>query len=112
MLRVYSLTTIMRPSLALFTALVITPLATFSADSSAGTVLVKDKVAQAVIVTGDAAPAVSRVAAQDLQWHIEQASGVRLPIVTTEEAEKVPGTTARLVIGGGTLAEKLRVRVQ
>jgi hypothetical protein len=111
-LRVYSLTTIMRSSLALFTALAIAPLAAFSADQAGGTVLVKDNAARAVIVTGDAAPAVSRVAAQDLQWHIEQASGVRLPIVTTEEAEKAPDSTARLLIGGGTLAEKLGVRVQ
>ena len=41
-LRVYSLTSTMRSSLALFTALVIAPLAAFSADKSGGTVLVKE----------------------------------------------------------------------
>ena len=70
-------------------------------NESAGTVLVKDGVARAVIVPGDAAPEVARVAAQDFQWHIEQASGVRLPIVMTEKAEQTPAETARVVVGGG-----------
>ncbi|MEX0776448.1 MAG: DUF4838 domain-containing protein [Phycisphaeraceae bacterium] len=72
--------------------------------------LVRDGKATAVLVLDQPDDANVQFAAEELQKHLELASGVRLPLVNHEQAQALGDDTACLVIGNGPLAQKLGVR--
>jgi len=74
--------------------------------------LVSDGRATSVIVVQDANDAFAQMAAVEFQKHIQRASDAKLPIVSVAEAEKLPARTARVVIGGGPLAQQCGVDVE
>lgn len=65
--------------------------------SSSGMDIVRDGQAHAVIVTPANALPVVQYAAQELCWHVEKASGAKLPIVTEDRVE--PSQTTRIYLG-------------
>lgn len=80
-----------------------------SRGAAAERVLVENGVARSVIVVEGDASELTRLAADELQRHIQLASGAELPIVTPGQAEQLPERTVRVVIGPGSLAKRLGV---
>lgn len=79
--------------------------------AESGTVLVDAGRAKAVIVPGNAQSDVAQLAAEELQWHIERASGVRLPILSAGRVAEAAPDIVRLIVGGGSIAEQMGIRV-
>ncbi|MFW5868791.1 MAG: DUF4838 domain-containing protein, partial [Armatimonadota bacterium] len=69
--------------------------------------LVRDGQARATIVIGEAQPERALGAAADLNYHIERATGVVLPIVAEADVATLAPDQALVVIGGGALADSL-----
>lgn len=67
------------------------------AAAPAGIPVVRDGKAAAVVVTANSPTAVARYAAQELVYHVERATGVRLTVVT--EGTGPPADTARIFLG-------------
>jgi hypothetical protein len=76
-----------------------------NAKADAGFSIVQDGQPQAVIVVAQKDSSVPQFAAQELQWHIEKATGARLKIVAEKEAAAFP-LPHRLYIGLGDAAKK------
>lgn len=98
----------MKCKVPILTALLLAPLAMLRA---AELTLVDHGRAGAVIVVQDANDGFAQLAAEELQKHIRRASDATLPVVSVAEAEKLPEKTARIVIGGGLLAQQCGVDV-
>ena len=98
----------MKATLTLLTALLLAPLAALHA---AELTLVDHGRANAVIVLQDANDGFAQLAAEEFQKHLQRASDAKLPIVSIAEAEKLPARTARVVVGGGPLAQQCGVDV-
>lgn len=67
--------------------------------NAAPIVLVEEGRAAAVIVIPDDASSLIQKAAHELQYHIERASGAKLPIVAASSPEGKPETSARILVG-------------
>ncbi|MEX0776447.1 MAG: DUF4838 domain-containing protein [Phycisphaeraceae bacterium] len=72
--------------------------------------LVHDGHARAVLVLDQPDDLNVQFAAEELQKHLELASGVRLPIVNQEQADALAEDRACVVIGNGPLAKKLNLQ--
>lgn len=72
-------------------------------------VLVQNRVAQAAIVVADSASEIAKYAAGELQFHVEKATGVRLPLLRESDAalQQFPHG---LYIGATLAAEKRGIR--
>ena len=93
------ITSVRSASLAALAGLVLAPLTV----AAAGFDLVKDGRGQAVVVTPERSNAVVAYAAQELAYHVEKASGAKLPIVT-ENA--IPANAGARVYLGDTQAAR------
>jgi hypothetical protein len=71
--------------------------------------IIDDGVAKAVIILADPANPFTRLAAEELQRHLQLASDVRLPLLMPAETERLSANTARLIVGPGKLTESLGV---
>ena len=81
-------------------------LATFTAAPAfAALALVVEGQPRSVIVVGDSRNAFHLAAAQDLQAHVERASGARLAIVREAKNTAVDPAWVQLIVGAGPLAE-------
>ncbi len=69
--------------------------------------LVRDGQPAAVIVVQDDLPAGTNAAIEDLQYHLERATGVRLPAVTADQLTEIPGDHVRVLVGPGPETRKL-----
>ncbi len=69
--------------------------------------LVVDRQAQATIVVGEAQPERALSAAAELNYHLERATGVVLPVVAEADVRTLAAHRPMVVIGGGALAESL-----
>ncbi len=77
--------------------------------SKGGMTVIQQKQARAAIVVADSASEVAMYAAEELQFHVEKATGVRLPLLRESEvtADLYPHC---LYIGATQAAEKLGIR--
>lgn len=72
-------------------------------------VVVEDGIARAAIVVGSVRPELTRLAAEDLQWHLKRACGATIPIVEEGNADKFKNIETRFVVGEGRLSKTLGV---
>lgn len=84
-------------------------LALGAAAEPAGVPIVAEGRAAAVVVTPEGAGSVVRYAAQELEYHVERATGVRLPVVS--EAAVPPGVRSRIYLGDTAAARAAGIRV-
>ena len=72
-------------------------------------VIVENGIARAAIIVGSVNPELARVAAEDLQWHLERASGTSISVFDESDADKSKDVATRIVIGDGRTAQELGV---
>jgi len=80
-----------------------------SIDKNAGFAIVKDGKSQAVIVTPDNPSHVAQYAAQELQWHVQKATGVKLDIIA--EKEVAASSLSHIYIGQGAASKNAGISV-
>ena len=78
-----------------------------SADAGQSLTLIRDGKPTATIVIGQAQPENARRAADELNYHLQRATGVSLAIVDEAEADEIPADQTVVVVGGGALASSL-----
>ena len=79
------------------------------ADAPIALFLVENNKSTATIVIGSKASNQARLAAEELQWHVEQATGAKLSIVDEPIAKYLPPGEVRVIIGMGELTKELQV---
>lgn len=68
--------------------------------------LVKDGQATSAIVIETDSP-VTQMAARELQYHVERASGAKLQLLSPKQAQSLPAEQVRIIIGNGETADAL-----
>lgn len=100
-----------RPISLLSALLVLLVVDAAKADDAQKHVIVEDGIARAAIVVGSSKIHLAQAAAEDLRWHLERASGAKLPLVQEKDADELKGDPIRFVVGDGELSRKLGVKV-
>ncbi len=72
-------------------------------------VIVDEGAARAAIVVGNSTPELARLAANDLKWHLDRASGASIPIVDENAVDQLKDVETRFVVGDGRLSRLLGV---
>ena len=102
----------MKPSTSqriLYSVLILVAAASVGKAEPQKHVIVEDGIARAAIVVGSLRTDLARLAADDLKWHLEHASGVSIPIVEEIDADKLKDVETRFVVGDGRLSRTLGV---
>jgi hypothetical protein len=98
------------PSAAFLWSIATLSLLTAPVSRAAPLVLVEDGRPRSVILLEDNAGDAVRLAARELQQHVQRASGAQLPILAPFEAAPLPDDTVRVVFGPGGLARQHGLR--
>ncbi|MGI9470760.1 MAG: DUF4838 domain-containing protein, partial [Rubripirellula sp.] len=103
----------MKHSFRLLATILVFASALFAADAVNAAppnhLILDEGVVRAVIVIGTSNRDMVQAAAEDLQWHLEQASGQEFLLVHEKDADALTGDIVRFVVGDGDLSRKLGV---